>query len=653
METPRLHQETIEEVKQRVDIVDVISDRLVLRKRGKDYLGLCPFHQEKTPSFSVSHSKQVYYCFGCGAGGNIFKFLMEFDKKSFSDVVFDLAQRYQIPIKTLEPEQKQELQRQLTLREQLYEILAVTASFYQHALGQSIGETALKYLERERRLSSETIQQFKLGYAPAGWETIYRYLVETKRYSVALIEEAGLIKKRSSGKGYYDRFRDRLIIPIHDSRGRIIGFGSRTLGDEQPKYLNSPETSLFDKSKVLFALDRAKDSISKEDRAIVVEGYFDAIALHAAGITNAVASLGTAFTEDQLRQILRYSDSKQVILNFDADSAGTKATQRAIGAIEPLIYSGQVQLRIVNLPDGKDADEFLKTTDNAVEIYRQSVLEAPLWLDWQIDRLVVNKNLKQADQFQQVAKNLVELLGKIDNKDLRTHYINRCAELLSQGDAQYLKTLLEDLHFRVRKQRPRKLKDSKSDRDRIPIKDLPVSNESNLLQEAEADLLRIYLHHPEHRQEIIEALEEKDLLFSLSHHRFLWQQIIKLEDSSIDPNKDLSNKLLSQLQECTINFSKQMSEISHLLYLNATIDKKEKLETEDILRLPIVIKSAIATLEYVACEKYRSYCLQQLKKLDLSNDSEKMHYYSQELIHTQQRLEQLKEKRLVREQDLV
>jgi DNA primase len=212
MDVPRLHPDTIEEVKQRVDIVEVISESVVMRKRGKDYVGACPFHDEKTPSFSVSPSKQLYYCFGCGAGGDAVKFLMELGKRSFSEVVLDLAQRYQIPIQTLEPEQRQEFQRQLSLREQLYEILAVTASFYQHALRQPEGAIALDYLKNKRQLSEETIGQFQLGYAPAGWETLYRYLVEQKRYPIALVEEAGLIKQRTSGSGYYDQFRDRLMI---------------------------------------------------------------------------------------------------------------------------------------------------------------------------------------------------------------------------------------------------------------------------------------------------------------------------------------------------------------------------------------------------------------------------------------------------------
>lgn len=443
MQIPRLHPDTIEQVKQRADIVDVISEHVVLRKGGKGFVGLCPFHQEKSPSFSVSPTKQMYYCFGCNAGGDAIKFLMEIGKRSFSEVVLDLARRYQVSVQTLEPEQRQELQRQLSLREQLYEVLAVSAQFYQHALQQPQGHLALNYLQSSRKLSIETIQQFGLGYAPTGWETLYRYLVEHKRYPVQLLEKAGLIRQRQSGDGYYDYFRDRLMIPIHDSQGRVIGFGGRTFSDEQPKYLNSPETELFNKGKTLFALDQAKSAISQMDQAVVVEGYFDAIALHAAGINNVVASLGTALSLEQVRQLLRYSESKQLVLNFDADSAGTQAAERAIGEIATLAYRGEVQLRILNLPEGKDADEYLHTY--TPEHYQELLKTAPLWLDWQIQQILANRDLKQASQFQQVAQQMVKLLQQIENRDTRNYYVGHCAELLSLGDARLVPLRAENL----------------------------------------------------------------------------------------------------------------------------------------------------------------------------------------------------------------
>ena len=631
MKIPRLHPDTIEAVNQRVDIVDIISESVVLKKRGKDYLGLCPFHDEKTPSFSVSPTKQLYYCFGCGAGGNAFKFLMEVRKSSFSDVVLSLAERYQVPIQTLAPEERQELKRELSLREQLYEILALSASFYHHALHQSEGEEALNYLLKKRKLKPGTIQQFQLGYAPGGWNAVYRYLVEAKKYPVALVERAGLIKARTEGKGYYDRFRHRLVIPIHDTQGRIIAFGTRSLGDELPKYINSPETSLFNKSKTLFALDKARQSISKADRAVVVEGYFDAIALHTAGITNVVASLGTAFTPDQLRQLLRYTESKQVVLNFDADAAGIKATQRAIKEVEPLVYSGQVQLRVLNLPGGKDADEFLQehgnttNTTNAIQIYQDAIANAPLWLDWQINQLLTGKNLTAADQFEAVARQMVQLLNRIEDSIKRTHYLSYCAEILSQGDGRLIPLHAANLMAQLKKPKKKQSDSEKSPREEEV--NLTVSKEKITLAQAEADLLRIYLHFPHHRPTIITALEEKDLLFSLAPHRFLWQQIVNL------PQEE--KNLISLLQNSNIYYPEKMAQVTHLFHLD------EKTEWEDNLRSPLVISAAIATLEKVSWEEYRRKCLQKWQTLDVSQEPEKMAYYSQELQAAEQRIKEL------------
>jgi DNA primase len=215
------------------------------------------------------------------------------------------------------------------------------------------------------------------------------------------------------------------MIPIRDIQGRVIAFGGRTLTEEQPKYLNSPETELFSKGKMLFALDEAKDGISKVDQAVVVEGYFDAIALHAAGINNAVASLGTALSIEPVRLLLRYTESKQLILNFDADKAGTNATERAIGEIANLAYAGEVQLKILNLPNGKDADEYLHSHTSAD--YQQLLTNAPLWLDWQIQNIIKNRDLKQATDFQQVSQQIVKLLQNIVNSDTLNYYVSSCA----------------------------------------------------------------------------------------------------------------------------------------------------------------------------------------------------------------------------------
>ena len=634
MDTPRLHPDTIEAVRDRADIVDIVSQYVVLKKQGKDFTGLCPFHDDKSPSFSVSPGKQFYYCFSCGAGGNAFKFLMELNQRSFADVVLDLAQRYQVPVKTLEPSQRQELQRQLSLREQLYEVLAVTARFYQHALAQGDGAEALAYLRQQRGLRDETIQQFQLGFAPGGWQTLYGYLVEQKHYPVDLVEQAGLIVPRQKGEGYYDRFRDRLMIPIRDSQSRVIGFGGRALGEENPKYLNSPDTELFDKGKTLYGLDLARAAIAKVDRAIVVEGYFDVIALHAAGIENTVAALGTALSAAQVKQMLRYSESKQVVLNFDADRAGIKAAQRAIGEVEAMAYRGDVQLRVLNLPAGKDPDEFLR--HHSAADYQALVEAAPLWIDWQIHQLIEGKDLRQADQFQQTTQAIVNLLGDIANADTRTHYVRYCAEIFSNGDSRLVPLLAENLITQVRRQR-------RATSQTTTPAPAPVAS-TNSLEQAEAALLRLFLHSSSHRQEIAQVLEDRDLQFSYSHHRALWRQMQRLLSQSDNaPNPpDLVSQLRHHLADAGLAS----------LPLQALLNLSEKTR-RDILRGPLVIRAAVACMEKNLCEKRYRHFLALWQQTDGHTSPDQVAYFQNQIYAEKRRIEALEKDRQVNFEDLV
>ncbi len=679
MNIPRLHPDTIEEVKAKVDIIDVVGEYVVLKKRGKDYLGTCPFHQEKSPSFSVSPTKQMYYCFGCQAGGNAINFMMELGKQSFTEVVLDLARRYQVPVKTLEPEQRQELQRRLSQREQLYEILAITASFYQHALNQPQGEKALNYLKIDRAFSTETIQDFKLGYSPSGWETLSNYLIEQKHFSPQSIIAAGLIIPRKDETSYYDRFRDRLMIPILDLRGRVIGFGGRTLSDEQPKYLNSPETELFDKGNTLYGLDRAKDSISKTDRAVVVEGYFDVIALHAVGITSAVAALGTALSSAQVKQLVKFTESKQIILNFDADKAGNIAAERAIGEVTELAYQGQLQLRILNLPTGKDADEFLQNNSQADYI---SLLDnAPLWLDWQLDKAIEGQDLTQAEQYQAATQKIIKLLQNITDLTTRIHYLQKSAGLLSAGDARMIPLLFENLQTAIKGLKPLQEQRSivtnssanrftkphqsqysappeyndpiESDLDEEPVEIAPISihPSQRLIEQAEGLLLRIYLHYPIHRLTIIDELDSANLVFTLAHHSFLWQQIVDRsslnhqQDSSQEEIDYLDDRLMAKIQDSITEHPARANQIKHLFNL-------DEHTAEEIQRSPLVLRAAIACLEKFACEQKRKYYLNKLQSKDPEDLAKKIEYY-QLFTTTQQRLQELAQQRNVTINDLI
>lgn len=635
MNIPRLHPDTIEAVKEKADIYEIVSERVILKRRGKNFVGLCPFHEEKTPSFNVSPSKQMYYCFGCGASGNAITFIMEIGKHSFVDAVLELAKRYQVPIKTLEQEKNKELQQQITLRQQLYEIIAIAVNFYQHALRQPQGHQALEYLKSNRNLSEEIIQKFQLGYAPPGWETLYHYLVEVKKIPVQLVEKTGLIKQKKGGGGYIDLFRDRIIIPIHDSQGRAIAFGGRSLTNEEPKYLNSPETELFNKRKTLFALDKAKTYISKQDYAIIVEGYFDAIALHAVGINNVVASLGTALSIEQVRILLRYTESKQIILNFDADKAGTNATERAIEELTNLVYKGEIQLKILNLPDGKDADEYLKNSSR--QEYEKLLNESPLWIDWQIERILTGKNLKQVGHYQQVAREMVKLLSRIEENQIRNYYLNRSAEMLSMGESSLVPLRVRSLLLEINRIKFRRSeKNEKKDKEIFPL-----PPEIVLLEEAEALILRIYLHCPEYRKTILDILEERNIQFSFSHHRFLWRQILEIQTPEIS-----ASKIISKIQERKLEYPEEMAQISKLFYL----DEKTR---QDIAREPLIIRSAAACIERIICEKRYRYYMEMWSQIDLNANPELSRYYWQQSLAQKNRIQELDRERFPSIYDLI
>ncbi|XFA71878.1 DNA primase [Thermosynechococcaceae cyanobacterium Okahandja] len=610
MDSPRLHPDTIEAVRQAANIVDVVSAHVVLRKRGREYVGCCPFHEEKTPSFTVSPSKGFYYCFGCGAGGNAIKFLMELQKRSFADVVLELAQQHQVPIQTLDTAQRQALQARLSLQEQLYEILAIATSFYEHALRQPTGEAAYTYLRQHRHLTEETIQHFRLGYAPAGWQVIYSYLVEQKGYPAHLVEQAGLIVPRRSADGYYDRFRDRLMIPIMDSQGRVVGFGGRTLSNEEPKYLNSPETAIFNKGQLLFGLDKARQTIAQKDQAVVVEGYFDVMALHQAGLTQVVASLGTALSQAQIKLLLRYTESKQIILNFDADTAGQRATDRAIGEAADLAYRGDVTLRILTLPAGKDAAEFLAAASG--DRYQALLDAAPLWLDWQLETTLARYDLSQSDQFQQANQALSQLLGKLPNAALRSHYIHRCAELLGRSDSRLILRLEESLRQQVRGQRWQ----GRSQKWQRPA-------DYNLRQAAEEQLLRLYLHRGEYRPLIRQTLQARDIEFSLSHHRWLWRQILAIEEELcaglpapddpytaewlLHPTADTATRLTEV--DLIRRLFDAMSEADHASII-APLLHLDEVTALSLERPELTIQATAAALERIAVEKRCRYLLQ-------------------------------------------
>ncbi|KGG15070.1 MULTISPECIES: DNA primase [unclassified Prochlorococcus] len=521
MVTPRLHPRTLDAVKEKADIVDVVGEHVVLKKKGKEFVGICPFHDDSRPSMTVSPAKQFYYCFSCGAGGNSIKFLMELQRQSFVEVVLDLARKYQLPVETLEGPQQERFRQELSRRDRLFRVLSLAKGWFCNQLNTAEGSQALKYLVQTRRLSKGTIGNFELGFAPDGWDALLRHMNHVEGIPSQTLLEAGLIVPRKGSNGFYDRFRNRLIVPISDQQGRVIGFGGRSLDGSDPKYLNSPETDLFQKGKHLFGLDKAANEIRKEDKAIVAEGYFDVIALHSAGITNSVAALGTALSSQQVKQLCRCSDSKRIVLNFDADGAGIRAANRAIGEVENLAMQGQLELRILQLPSGKDPDDYLK--ENSAIEYKTLLDNSPLWIDWQIDQVLKDGDLSKADDFQKAVSGLVKLLGKLPRSALRSHYLQKVAERLSGGQARLALRLEEDLRNQIKGHRWH----GRSSRFAQP-------SDTTLRERLEAQILRLYLHCPKYRSTIRTELRQRELEdFALHHHRLLWVAISEVEEAVI------------------------------------------------------------------------------------------------------------------------
>lgn len=343
----RYSDDIIEEVRMKNDIVDVISQYVKLNRKGSSYFGLCPFHNEKTPSFSVTPSKQMYYCFGCGAGGNVFNFIMEYENYTFGEALQSLAQRAGVELPKIE--YSREAREKAERRAALLEINKQAAQYFYYQLRRENGRTAYNYLSG-RGLSDETIRKFGLGYSDKYSDDLYKYL-KSKNYSDELLRESGLFNVDES-RGMYDKFWNRVIFPIMDVNNRVIGFGGRVMGDGKPKYLNSPETKIFDKSRNLYGLNAARTT--RKNYLILCEGYMDVISMHQAGFTNAVASLGTALTSGHASLLKRYT--QEVLLLYDSDEAGIKAALRGI----PILREAGVNSRVVNLKPYKDPDEFIK-----------------------------------------------------------------------------------------------------------------------------------------------------------------------------------------------------------------------------------------------------------------------------------------------------
>jgi DNA primase len=413
----RISDEIIDEVRNANDIVEVVSAYVNLKKRGKNYLGLCPFHTEKTPSFTVSAEKQMYHCFGCGKGGNIFTFLMEIDKVSFVEAVRSLALKAGIPI----PEESRPMTEEQTEFENYYAVCRFAGMhFFRNLTESDEGKEALQYFYK-RGFTDETIRTFGLGYAMNSWDAFVNK-AQAEGFKTEDIAKVGLARVRDDGS-LYDYFRGRAMFPIFSTQGRVIGFGARKMREDDTiagKYINSPETPIYNKSRLLYGLFHSKDSIRQEDNALMVEGYADFISLYQAGIKNVVASSGTALTEEQLTLIGRYS--KNLTLVYDADTAGSSATVRGID----LALEHGLNVSIVELPEGDDPDSFVQTHGGSE--FRDRLVNAISFIDFRAKTFQRAGAFTTAEGKTQAVRSLVQSIAKMKDELKRNFYVKEVAE---------------------------------------------------------------------------------------------------------------------------------------------------------------------------------------------------------------------------------
>ncbi len=409
-------EEVVEEVRTRNDIVDVISGYVKLQKKGSNYFGLCPFHNEKSPSFSVSPQKQMYYCFGCGAGGNVITFVMEYENYTFPEALKVLADR--AGVKLPEVEYSKEERAKADKRSTLLEINKLAANYFYYQLHQPQGKIGYDYF-KNRGLTDDTVRRFGLGFANKTSNDLYQYL-RSKGYGDDILKDTGLVTMEE--RGTYDKFWNRVMFPILDVNSRVIGFGGRVMGDGTPKYLNSPETMIFDKSRNLYGLNYARTS--REKYILACEGYMDVIAMHQAGFANAVASLGTAFTAQHAVLLKRYTDT--VVLTYDSDGAGVKAALRAI----PILKEVGISTKVLNLKPYKDPDEFIKNL--GADAFRERIAQAQNSFLFEIDVMKRDYQLEDPEQktkfYNAAARKLLEFTEALE----RDNYIHAVAQ------AQYI-----------------------------------------------------------------------------------------------------------------------------------------------------------------------------------------------------------------------
>ena len=452
-------EEVISLIKDRLDIVDVVSQYVVLKKSGANYWGLCPFHNDKKPSMSVSPSKGIYKCFSCGAGGDALSFLVKIQNREYKDVILELAEKYGIEL----PQKFHSSKENKNQKKEMISACEKAAKFYKLQLKTAEdANKAMTYL-KGRDITDDIIDKFTLGWAPNKYDTLYKEL--KKEFKDEILEKAGLILKSNSG-GWIDRFRNRIIIPIQNENGEFVAFGARAVDEGQnPKYLNSSDSLIYNKSKILFGLNSAQDAIKAEDGVIIMEGYFDVISAQAHRVGNAVASCGTALTPEHVKLLSRYTKSRRIYLSFDTDTAGINATKKGSAVIkETLSALGNIkqfdeshissntdnkyacEIRVVSQPEGKDPDEFIRTT--GADAFKTYVKNAPLLIDFLLNNILKDKNSAKTPQEKaELVNQIIEVLKDVNNKIIQSEYVKMVSTVIDVDENAMLKELANHREF--------------------------------------------------------------------------------------------------------------------------------------------------------------------------------------------------------------
>lgn len=547
----------IEQVKDQADIVEIISSYITLKKAGSNFKALCPFHHEKTSSFMVSPQKQIFHCFGCGEGGNVFSFLMKQERMTFPETVEFLAEGFGISVP-----QPQKGAISSSSGQEIYETNSLAVRYYHDLLVRSPSTASAQQYLRQRGVSAETIKKFQLGLSPDQWEGLITF-AKSNGISTAALARGGLILQREDG-GYYDRFRNRLMFPIFDLRDRVIGFGGRVLteeGEGTPKYLNSPETGVYQKGRQLYGLSWAKENIKEKDAVLLVEGYMDLITLYQAGIEFVVASCGTALTVEQIRILKRFTH--RVIVVYDGDQAGQMASLRGMD----LLLEEGCQVRLIDLPQGKDPDDFIRS--EGVSAFRQKMQQAKDLLEYKLGLLLREKNIRDPYQKAHVAKEMLATIRHIPSPVLR---------------GEYLKQLAEKIHIREENLWSELNQFSQTRTEEVKL----VKNQPPRISLAEKLLLRLVFEQPDfleviHRELLVEDFENeqvrslmKKFFDGLLDPRQMNQWLSGLEDSE---SARFFSSVLSD-EDAVIEPEKSLKDCVRWLKQNRSMKQLGKLQQE-------------------------------------------------------------------------